>query len=505
MFTHHVGNRLLLLAGLLFAGAVASSAPAVSYGPSVQVPPAPLREFRGAWVASVGNINWPSKPGLSTATQKAELLALLDHAVRLRLNAIIFQVRPSCDALYDSRLEPWSEYITGTMGQRPQPFYDPLEFAIAEAHRRGLELHAWFNPYRARYRSAISPISTSHISKTRPQLVRTYGQHLWLDPGEPAVRDYSLAVVLDVVRRYDIDGVHFDDYFYPYPEKDASGAPMDFPDSTSWRKYGGKSGLSREDWRRENVNTFIQRAYASVHGIKPRVKFGLSPFGIWHSGNPAPIRGLDAYDQLYADARKWLVNGWLDYCAPQLYWPIAPRETSFTTLLDWWLAQNPTGRHVWPGLNSAKVGTPGWNPSEIVNQIQFIRSRERTPGQIHWSMGSLASGDHGLGALLAQQCYAQPALVPACPWLGASHPGKPTVSLSDASAGSPRLTFKPAPGERVARWVLQAKSRDRWTTQIVAGASTSATLGDPPPEVVAVTPIDRFGNPGPAVVLERRN
>ena len=165
----------------------------------------------------------------------------------------------------------------------------------------------------------------------------------------------------------------------------------------------------------------------------------------------------------------------------------------------------PPGRHVWPGLNSAKVGTPGWNPSEIVNQIQFIRSRERTPGQIHWSMGSLASGDHGLGALLAQQCYAQPALVPACPWLGASHPGKPTVSLSDASAGSPRLTFKPAPGERVARWVLQAKSRDRWTTQIVAGASTSATLGDPPPEVVAVTPIDRFGNPGPAVVLERRN
>jgi uncharacterized lipoprotein YddW (UPF0748 family) len=506
MFTRYIGNRLLLLATLLFSAATAPSVPAVGYALSSQIPPAPLREFRGAWVASVGNINWPSKPGLSTAAQRAELIALLDRAVSLRLNAIIFQVRPCCDAFYPSRIEPWSEYLTGTMGQPPQPFYDPLEFAITEAHRRGLELHAWFNPYRARHTSAISPVTSRHVSKTRPQLVRTYGKHLWLDPGEPAVRDYSLSVVMDVVRRYDIDGVHFDDYFYPYQEKDSAGATIEFPDDSSWRKYGGKSGLNRPDWRRENVNQFIQRAYVSVHGLKPWVKFGLSPFGIWRPGNPAPIRGLDAYDKLYADARKWLVNGWMDYCAPQLYWPIEPKAQSFTTLLDWWRAQNPTGRHIWPGLNSMKVGASGWNPSEIVSQIQVVRSRERLPGEIHWSIGALTADHSDLGATLARQCYAQPALVPSCSWLAASRPSQPRVAISDAPGGKLRLAFQPAPRETAARWVLQMKGRDGvWTTHIVAGTITAVTLSSVPPDALAVTLIDRFSNPAPTVVLERRN
>ena len=207
---------LIWLTMLVWRAWAGPSAPS----PGQVVPPLPLREFRGAWVASVGNIDWPAKPGLPVAQQKTDLLALLDRAAQLRLNAIIFQVRPACDALYASKLEPWSEYLTGELGRAPMPFYDPLEFAVAEAHRRGLELHAWFNPFRARHPSAVSPLASNHVSRRQPQWVRTYGRSLWLDPGERGAQDYSLSVVLDVVRRYNVDGVHIDDYFYPYPEID---------------------------------------------------------------------------------------------------------------------------------------------------------------------------------------------------------------------------------------------------------------------------------------------
>jgi len=257
------------------------------------------------------------------AGQKAELLAILDRAAQLRLNAIIFQVRPACDALYASPIEPWSEYLTGAMGKAPQPFYDPLTFAVEEAHKRGLELHAWFNPYRAAHPSAKSPIASNHISKTKPSLVRRYGKHLWLDPGEKEVQDYSLSVVMDVVRRYDVDGVHFDDYFYPYKESEGG-----FPDDASWKRFGAGGKLSRDDWRRENVNTFIRRVYETIKAAKPWVKFGVSPFGIWRPGNPSSVQGLDAYQELYADSRKWLQNAWVDYFTPQLYWRIiAPRQS----------------------------------------------------------------------------------------------------------------------------------------------------------------------------------
>src|SRR5205807_10065901 len=182
---------------------------------------------------------------------------------------------------------------------------------VEEAHQRGLELHAWFNPYRARILAAQSPVASSHVSKSRPQLVRQYGKYLWLDPGEKSVQDYSLSVVMDVVRRYDIDGVHFDDYFYPYKEKDDSGKTLDFPDDSSWKRFGAGGRLSRDDWRRENVNTFIQRLHQSIKAAKPWVKLGISPFGIWQPGNPPQIKGFNAYEKLYCDARKWLVNGWM--------------------------------------------------------------------------------------------------------------------------------------------------------------------------------------------------
>jgi len=300
-----------------------------TYRSTSVTPPPPAREFRGAWIATVANIDWPSKPGLGVAEQKAELIALLDRAAQLKLNAIIFQVRPACDAMYVSPLEPWSEYLTGAMGRAPQPFYDPLAFAIGEAHRRGLELHAWFNPFRALHPRARSPVAPNHISRTHPGWVRKYGDQLWLDPGEPAARDYVLSVVMDVVRRYDVDGVQFDDYFYPDPEKDTAGRELVFPDDATWRKFGLPGGfLSRDDWRRANVNQFIQRVYQSIKAVKPRVKFGVSPKGIWRPGYPQQIRGMDAYAKIYADSRKWLANGWLDYFSPELYWPIEPKEQS---------------------------------------------------------------------------------------------------------------------------------------------------------------------------------
>jgi uncharacterized lipoprotein YddW (UPF0748 family) len=201
------------------------------------IPPTPTREFRAVWIATVVNIDFPSKSGLTTDQQKAEIIAQLDKAVALKLNAVIFQVRPMCDALYASPYEPWSEFITGEMGKAPEPDYDPLAFAVQEAHKRSLELHAWFNPYRAHHPKATSPISANHISKTRPELVKQYGKYLWLDPGEKEVQDYSLKVIMDVVRRYDIDGVHIDDYFYPYPQRNEQNQIIDFPDDSSWQKY----------------------------------------------------------------------------------------------------------------------------------------------------------------------------------------------------------------------------------------------------------------------------
>ena len=381
------------LARLLLLASVPIASRAATFAPSSVIPPKPVREYRAAWVATVANIDWPSRKDLSTAEQKAELLAILDRAAQLKLNTVIFQVRPACDAMYASPIEPWSEYLTGTMGKAPEPFYDPLAFAVEEAHKRGLELHAWFNPYRARLLGSKSPAAPGHISKTQPQIVREYGKFLWLDPGEKETQDYSVSVIMDVVKRYDVDGIHFDDYFYPYKEEDASGKEMDFPDELSWKRYGAGKKRSRDDWRRENVNVFIQRLYKSIKSAKPWVKFGISPFGIWQPGNPPQIRGLNAYDKLYADSRKWFAEGWVDYFAPQLYWAIAPPDQSFPVLLKWWAEQNAKHRLLMPGIDTTK--TRGrWKPEEIVNQIRLARNQPGVSGHIHWNMKSLMRNDN---------------------------------------------------------------------------------------------------------------
>lgn len=488
----------LLLASLdLRAGA--------GFVPSQLIPPAPPREFRGAWVATVNNIDWPSRPGLSTSQQQQELLTLLDQAAELRLNAILFQVRPACDALYESKYEPWSEYLSGTMGQVPKPFYDPLAFAIREAHQRGLELHAWFNPFRARHHSGQGPISPRHISRTRPQWVRSYGKYLWLDPGEPGVADYSLRVILDVVKRYDIDGVHLDDYFYPYREKDSKGRPLDFPDQPSWRRYQAQGGkLSRDDWRRNHVNGFVKRLYEAVKAEKPHVKVGISPFGIWRPGFPASVDGLDAYEELFADSKKWWNQGWLDYLAPQLYWSIDAKQQSFPALLKWWAEQNSQQRHLWPGLNTANVGTR-YQPSEILNQLNMIRGARVVDGEIHWSIKALLQNRQQLSDQLKSGPYAQKALVPSYPWLDRSPPHPPKVSLGTVGRGGGMLlAWDPHGSDPIGQWLVQIKQEGRWHTEVFHGALRSCSLpAHAMPEALSVCAVDRCGNVSAPMVLER--
>ncbi len=464
--------------------------------PGMDLPPPAPREFRGMWVATVNNIDWPSKPGLSAREQKEELTALLDRAAALHLNAVIFQVRSSCDALYDSKLEPWSEWLTGRMGQAPSPFYDPLALAVAEAHKRGLELHAWFNPFRVRSRDLTTPVAPGHVSRRHPEWVRAYGKYLWLDPTEEGARDYSLRVIMDVVRRYDINGVHFDDYFYPYPEKQnqaGEGKDIEFPDDASWRRYqAGGGGMSRGDWRRDNVSRFVEAVYGSIKKEKPWVKFGISPFGIWRPGNPPQISGLDAYDRIYCDARKWLAEGWLDYIAPQLYWPIDQKAQSFPVLLQWWNAQNPRHRNVWPGM---KVG--GWkgvsdDAGEVAQEIDLTRRQAGAPGVILWHAKPLMRDEGGVAQALEKRVYPARALVPAYPWLSQAAPPRPFFRVRPGR-GELNLQWKPGGGDSWL-WVVQKKIGGKWSAEILPGENTSETIKGTLPEAVAVSAVNRYGN-----------
>lgn len=492
-------NALLATTLLLAAAVPALAAPS---------PPAPSREFRGAWIATVSNIDWPSAPGLSAKDQQSELIAILDRVKSLKLNAVILQVRPACDALYASALEPWSEYLTGVMGRPPSPRYDPLAFAVQEAHRRGLELHAWFNPFRVRHPSGKSTPALNHISRLQPQLVKSYGAYQWLDPGERKSQSHTMNVIMDVVRRYDIDGVHLDDYFYPYQKKDSRGEIIDFPDDASWRAYrkaGGK--LDRNERRRQTINYFIRSLYANVKQAKPWVRVGISPFGIWRPGNPAPIQGMDTYEQIYTDSRLWLREGWLDYCAPQLYWPIKPAAQSYRLLLDWWSKENVAGRHLWPGLASHKAGTQ-FTAAEIPDQIALARANRGVTGHLHYNMSGLMK-NRTLISSIHNRVYTSPALPPAAPWLDSSPPDKPALQRSRSRhPGAIELTWSERRGsERAARWLLQTRSGSTWSTEILPGSVRNHTLSGKKLDGidhVAVTAIDRCSNLGPPAVLPLR-
>jgi uncharacterized lipoprotein YddW (UPF0748 family) len=505
---------LLVLGALLSRAMIAAAqhvatpaffAPAL---PNETAPPPVPREFRGVWIATVENIDWPSSPGLPVDSQKAELLALLDRAASLNLNAVILQVRPAADALYESEYEPWSSYLTGTLGQAPKPHWDPLAFAVTEAHRRGLELHAWFNPYRARHRGAKGAAPRNHVSRTMPTVVKQYGPYLWMDPGEPAVQRHTLRVVLDVVKRYDIDGVHIDDYFYPYPERDRRGREIEFPDQRSWEKYRKSGGtLSREDWRRQNVDLLVEALYVAIKRAKPWVKFGVSPFGIWRPGYPESVRGLDAYNTLYADSRRWLAEGWLDYFTPQLYWSVGARQQSYPVLLDWWTSQNVHGRHLWPGNAPYKVsvGRSPWPADEIVQQIGLTRNQPGAAGNVHFSMMSLVRADK-LSVRLKQGPYAVPALVPASPWLSSGNLQPPVVEHA-ADAEGVLVRIRPAPSSSPARWwLLRSRYVDGWRMQLVDAATPTVLLPvdgrGAPPDVVAVNAVGRSGVESGTVLLD---
>ena len=478
-------------------------------------PPGIQREFRGAWIATVKNIDWPSKPGLSSDEQKAELLAILNRAVELNLNALIFQVRAGCDALYASPIEPWSEYLTGKMGQAPSPFYDPLAFLIEQSHARGIEIHAWFNPYRARrdFQTTNTPfVAANHITKTNPELVQAYGPDQLLDPAEPQVQARAKAVMLDVVHRYDVDGIHIDDYFYPFPLSNGHGGEIPFQDERTWKAYVAKGGkLTRSDWRRQNVDQFIEDLYASIKREKRWVKFGISPFGIWRPGSPPGTIGRDAYAELYADARKWMLEGSADYFAPQLYWTNGTPGHSYPDLLTWWTQQNAKARHLWPGsatyqaTDKAKAN-PRWLPDEIVNQVGLARRQMGVTGEIQYNMSALMKDTNGPALLLRHRVYSEPALVPASPWLDNTPPGKPTLANRGGTDGKTReLVWEPTGSEKVWLWVVQTETDGVWKTEILPASQTTRSLPQagpsPQPSHIAVTAIDRSGNASPPAVL----
>ncbi|HCL29545.1 MAG TPA: hypothetical protein DIC52_14035 [Candidatus Latescibacteria bacterium] len=481
-----------------------------STGPRGGVP-APEREFRAVWVATVDNIDWPSRPGLSADSQRVEARAILDRSSTLGLNAIILQVRPQCDAFYDSDLEPWSYYLTGEQGLAPDPFYDPLEFWIDEAHARGLELHAWFNPYRVKHPKQLGPMAESSIARQRPDLVRALGtgDFLWLDPGHPEVRELTLAVILDVATRYEIDGVHMDDYFYPYPSYNGGA---EFPDEATWQAYqklGGK--LSRSDWRRNNVDRFVNDLHDRLRQLPRQVKFGISPFGIWRPNHPPSIEaGLNQHEVLFADARRWLHEGWVDYFAPQLYWPISQVPQSFPVLLGWWQQNNPHARHLWPGLFTSRVRREtGWRTQQVTDQIMITRGiTPHSPGHIHFSarvlLDSTSVGRDGnlLGVDLAQGPYRRPALIPTTPWLDDTPPTAPQLSVQ-AGGGSALLAWRRPEGERPFLYVVYTERAGQgWRHQFLPATGTglrvpmdSGDREDPQPlRAVAVTAVDRMGN-----------
>ncbi len=452
------------------------------------------REFRGVWIATVANINWPSKNNLTTEQQKAEAIRILDVLKDANFNAVIFQARPSADALYKSSYEPWSYFLTGETGKSPSPYYDPLEFWITESHKRGMELHVWLNPYRAHHTSGGKVGNQSLVKKMPDEVVKLQNGIYWFDPSNEKTQNHASNVVKDLVKRYDIDGIHFDDYFYPYASYNGG---KDFPDDKSWNKYKKSGGtLSRADWRRANVNKFIKRIYDEIKAEKKEVKFGISPFGIWKPGFPKDVKGSSQYDELFADAKLWLNNGWIDYFSPQLYWPINSSGQNFNSLLKWWQSENTMNRHLWPGLNTVEVKVPD-RPTEIVNQISSTRQIvEKSKGAIHWSVAGITKNYKMLDAL-KNQSYKEKALVPESPWIKSEIPAKPKLS-GENSGDFINVKWSSSQSKKVFHWVLFSKYGEVWETEILDAETLSKQIplkkSGKTLNTVALKAIDRFGN-----------
>jgi uncharacterized lipoprotein YddW (UPF0748 family) len=426
-----------VLLGLPIGSAAAPTSPADS--PDAAACDPAQRQLRGVWIASVVNIDWPSATGLSPDQQRAELLAWYDEAVANGFNAVFVQVRPTADTFWPSRLEPWSKYLTGTQGQHPG--WDPLRFAVRQAHARNLEFHAWFNPYRVSMDTDVEALVPTHPARVHPDWRVEYAGRLYYDPGVPAAREHTEDVILEAVRRYDIDAVHFDDYFYPYP--DAAGTP--FPDDASFELYGDgfpDTPEGRADWRRHNTDLLVSELRERIQDVKPWVKFGVSPFAVWRNIATDPEgsdtqAGAETYDDLYADTRGWVRKEWVDYIAPQVYWNIGFAVADYAKLVPWWAAQvESTGVQLYIGQATYKIGVeppqdPAWlDPEEMTRHLAFNRDvvnadGPAVDGDIYFSAKDVRADRLGGMSIVVADHYERPALIPVSALLRGRAPDRP--------------------------------------------------------------------------------
>tara|TARA_R110000868_G_scaffold410693_4_gene699801 strand:+ start:31728 stop:33719 length:1992 start_codon:yes stop_codon:yes gene_type:complete len=442
----------------------------ISANLTAQVTEAPKKEFRATWMATVINLDWPASGSLPVNFQKISLTDRLDDMKEVGINAVFFQIRTEGDALYDSDIEPWSKYLTGEEGKAPDPYWDPLEFVIEEAHKRGMELHAWLNPYRAMrsipndFTQKVSTELDPKFESLEPFLNRYYDensnyklkgttardtQHVankhpeWLfvmngaiaimNPGLPEVIDYNLRVVMDVVNRYDVDGIHFDDYFYPYPPNNMTSNENDTLDDATFEAYP-RGFENKGDWRRNNIDIFVEALNDSIQQVKPWVKFGISPFGIWKSGTPSGISGMDAYSVIYGDGLAWLEDQTIDYITPQLYWAFSRFGTGqdYGKLANWWADQaDLNGRHTYPGhglyrsSSSTFTGTL-FSENEIPRQVRHNRENDKITGSVFFRSSNITTySSKGFADSLKNNFYKYPALQPTMEWKDLSIPNTP--------------------------------------------------------------------------------
>ncbi len=428
--------------------------------------PAHEREFRAAWVATVWGINFPSSTS-SVSAQQAELLDILDALARYGFNAVVFQVRPEGDAFYASTLEPWSRFLTGTMGQ--DPGWDPLDFLITEAHARNIEVHAWLNPYRALVNRSIQP-PANHVSRRFPQYAYPWGDSLlWMDPGAVPVRDHIIDVIMDIVSRYDVDGIHFDDYFYPWP---ATG--YTFPDDPLYQDYLAAGGtMGKADWRRHNVDEMVRLVGEEIAALKPYVRFGVGPFGIWKSGEPPGVTGTSQYDVLYSDPKKWIQEGYVDYIAPQLYWPTTSSGQPYEPLLTWWAGLSPD-RYIFAGNALYQLGSSSsWTVNEFRQEVQIARDlRPRVMGNVFYHVNNIRTDASGVATMLHDEFYAVPALTPPVVAALGDVPAWPQVQVDGS-----RVRMSHAAPDTLRAWVVYADDGGAWRLErIVPAAQTEFDL-----------------------------
>ena len=401
----------------------------------------PKYEFRAVWIATVSNIDWPSSKYLTTEQQKQEFINILSQQRKIGMNAVIVQIRPSADAFYASQYEPWSEYLTGRQGVAPSPYYDPLQFMIEETHKRGMEFHAWINPYRA-VMGPSSSIASNHITKQHPEWFVKYGDKKYFNPGIPEVMQYLDNVVIDILKRYDVDAIHMDDYFYPYKIPG-----VEFPDNKTYLKYG--QGLSKAEWRRSNCDSIVKMVHDAVLVYKPFVKFGISPFGVWRNSS-VDAHGSDTkagqtcYDDLYADVLLWLKEGWIDYVAPQLYWEIGHKLCDYETLLNWW-SENSYGKQLYIGhgiYRAIERPTPAWrDPNELPNEIKLLRNDANVNGSVFYSSKYLLYDPNGWIDSLRFNYYRTPALIAPMNWIDTTAPQHPHITKIDIGNNNEQFTI----------------------------------------------------------------